>query len=84
MTLPSVKEPGDDLDGISPQGIIVVNGKTYQKLGTIGKGGSSKVSALGSTLLTEIVEIQELFICVLVMFLIRIFRIKDSTDFYDF
>ena len=32
------------------QGIIVVNGKSYQKLGTIGKGGSSKVSTLGSTL----------------------------------
>lgn len=43
----------------TPQGVIVVNGKTYQKLGTIGKGGSSKVSALGSTLLPEIVEIQE-------------------------
>ena len=34
----------------APQGIIVVNGKSYQKLGTIGKGGSSKVSTLGSTL----------------------------------
>ena len=30
----------------APQDIIVVKGKSYQKLGTIGKGGSSKVCAL--------------------------------------
>ena len=29
-----------------PQGTIVVNGKSYQKLSTIGKGGSSKVCSL--------------------------------------
>lgn len=28
----------------APQDTIVVKGKSYQKLGTIGKGGSSKVS----------------------------------------
>lgn len=39
---------------------IFVNGKTYQKLGTIGKGGSSKVSALGSTLPQKLLKFKKI------------------------
>ena len=34
----------------SSQETIMVKGKVYQRLGTIGKGGSSKVSPVGSSL----------------------------------